>query len=74
MLYKTKQKIMTQVQKTTLGKLQDGSTIVINYKTPSGIKLATLEALKKQGHINYERVPALHLSGATKAFLISLNK
>jgi len=65
---------MTQVQKNTLAKLQDGSTVVVNYKTPSGIKLSTLESLKKLGCIYFERISAPHLSGATKAYLITINK
>ena len=65
---------MTQVQTTTLAKLENGSTIVTNYKNSSGIKLATLEALKKQGYINFERVSAPHLSGSSKAYLITIIK
>ncbi len=71
---KQKKSKMTKVQKNTLAKLQNGSTIVVNYKTPSGIKLATLESLKKIGCIDFERVSAPHLSGATKAYLITINK
>jgi hypothetical protein len=62
---------MTNTQKNVLAKLQDGAIIVTDYKTPSGIKLVTLEGLKKQGYITFERVQALHLRGSNKAYLIT---
>ena len=63
---------MTNTQKNTLAKLHNGGIIVTDYKNPSGIRLKTLECLKKQGYINFERVQALHLSGSNHAFLITL--
>ena len=63
---------MTNAQKKVLAKLQNGGVIVTDYKTPSGIKLVTLESLKKQGYITFERVQALHLSGSNKAYLINI--
>lgn len=63
---------MTATQISTLAKLQNGQTIVLNYKNTNGIKLVTLECLKKLGKIDFERVSAPHLSGSTKAFLITI--
>jgi hypothetical protein len=62
---------MTNTQKNVLAKLQDGAIIVTDYKTPSGIKLVTLESLKKQGYITFERVSVPHLRGSNKAYLIT---
>ena len=56
---------MTQVQKNTLAKLDNGQLVSLNYKNPGGIKLVTLNSLKKLGYIEFTRI-------SQKSYIIKL--